>query len=359
MPSNPQLLQNILDQPAALQQVIDYQLGPGLPALLEAGEILRSARRVVFASIGASYYACLPLIQVLAAGGIPAVLEDASELLHYSYRAYDAETVFVLVSRSGETIEITRLLERLNGRAAAIVGVTNEADSRLNRQANRTVLVGSPCDQMVAIQTYTGSLVALHLLGVAAAGQSPEAQRPALEGLIAALSTAVPEWERASREWRPFFEDFRSIYLLGRGASLGSAREGMLLFHEIAHSPATALSAGAFRHGPWEVVDSRFRGLVFAPRDATFELNTRLAMDICELGGEVRQIGPQEPPPAPGLAGWVTPPASEFLAPLAEIIPVQLAAYRLAEWQGLTPGQFRASPQVTSSETGSLASRQR
>ncbi|HEX7976187.1 MAG TPA: SIS domain-containing protein [Anaerolineales bacterium] len=356
MAPNPMLLQNILDQPAALQQVIDYQLSAGLPALLKAGEIIRKARTVVFASIGASYYACLPLIQYLAASGKSAILEDASELLHFSHRAYDPETVFVLVSRSGDTIEIVKLLELLKGRASAILGVTNEAGSRLARQADLAVMVGSPCDQMVAIQTYTGSLVALHLLGVAAVGQSPSEQRPGLEGLAAALGQAVPQWERASRGWSSFFQGFRCIYLLGRGASLGSAQEGMLLFHEIAHTPAAAMSAGAFRHGPWEVVDAGFRGLVFAPHNAVYELNARLAIDLCELGGKACLISPQEPEPVEGLTGWKTPAVPEFLASIAEIIPVQLAAYRHAEWQGLTPAQFRASPQVTSSETGSLAS---
>jgi hypothetical protein len=37
---------------------------------------------------------------------------------------------------------------------------------------------------------------------------------------------------------------------------------------------------------------------------------------------------------------------------LIEIIPVQCAAMRLAEWRGLTPGEFRVATQVTSSESG-------
>jgi glucosamine--fructose-6-phosphate aminotransferase (isomerizing) len=44
------------------------------------------------------------------------------------------------------------------------------------------------------------------------------------------------------------------------------------------------------------------------------------------------------------------PAVSEWLAPLAEIVPVQVAALRLAEVKGLEVGRFRFAPQVTRDE---------
>jgi glucosamine--fructose-6-phosphate aminotransferase (isomerizing) len=44
-----------------------------------------------------------------------------------------------------------------------------------------------------------------------------------------------------------------------------------------------------------------------------------------------------------------------LLAPVFEIVPLQVAAYRLALWRGITPGDFRFVSEVTSSESGFLA----
>jgi len=49
-------------------------------------------------------------------------------------------------------------------------------------------------------------------------------------------------------------------------------------------------------------------------------------------------------------AWWTTPAVPVSLAPLVEIMPVQCAAMRLAEWRGFTPGEFRVATHVTRSE---------
>jgi glucosamine--fructose-6-phosphate aminotransferase (isomerizing) len=123
--------------------------------------------------------------------------------------------------------------------------------------------------------------------------------------------------------------------------------EGALLFNEVAKTSSTAMGAGDFRHGPVEIVNHDFRGLIFAPDSPTSELNRALARDLRSFGGSVRVIGP-----ACGEAAefWPTAPVPDCLAPLVEIVPVQFAALRLAQWRGIIPGRFRYVPQVTTSE---------
>jgi hypothetical protein len=40
-----------------------------------------------------------------------------------------------------------------------------------------------------------------------------------------------------------------------------------------------------------------------------------------------------------------------------EIVPLQVAAYRLALWRGITPGDFRFVTEVTAAESGFLNSK--
>jgi glutamine---fructose-6-phosphate transaminase (isomerizing) len=100
-----------------------------------------------------------------------------------------------------------------------------------------------------------------------------------------------------------------------------------------------------------ELVDETFIGLIFAPSDGTRTLNLSLAADLVRFGGRVRVIGPRHPDYA-SLDWCETPDIPASLVPLFEIIPVQLAALRLAQLRGIPPGQFRYAPQVARDEAG-------
>jgi glutamine---fructose-6-phosphate transaminase (isomerizing) len=284
------LYQNIHDQPKSLERVAGYQLGAGRPALIEAARLMRGARQIVLTGMGSSFFACFPLGCYLAARGIPARMVETSELLHFDRKTLHRDSVLVLVSRSGETIEALRLLEFLRDERVPVVGVTNEAGSTLARQAASPVLVGSERDQLVAVQTYTGTLAALLLLGAAVVGElderAPDLARVSTE-MASCLERCAPESER----WREFLDTPAPLYLLGRGASLASVFEGALLFHEVAKTPAVGMSAGRFRHGPVEVAGAAFRGIVFGSQAATLDLDAALARDLVRMGGKVGYVG--------------------------------------------------------------------
>ena len=166
--SQPLLMQNILAQPAALAQTLARQLGPGLSDLLAAAAEIRRARSVLFTGMGSPYFACLPLVRRLKQAGIPASLALASDLLH-DFEAYpEAGDLVVLESRSGESVEILRLLPLLRSRGARLLAVTNVPDSSLAKQADLAIFMDCPPDEMVAVQTYTATLLTNALLGQAA-----------------------------------------------------------------------------------------------------------------------------------------------------------------------------------------------
>jgi glucosamine--fructose-6-phosphate aminotransferase (isomerizing) len=248
---------------------------------------------------------------------------ETSDLLHYRLEVCREATVLV-VSRSGESVEAIKLLPALKRLGAKVIGVTNEAASTLARESDYTILVNSGRDEMVALQSYTGTMLALLLL----VSEDDQA-----EAAIARVQQMITACEKAAA-W-PLE---RTVYVLGRGPSLASAHEGALLFHETAKFPAIPMEAGSFRHGPLEVVDREFRAIVFASQPGTRGLDLHLASDLRALGGQVELIAVEEVP-------------LRFV-PMVEIIPVQFAAMRLAQAQGIRPGEFRYVTQVTQSETG-------
>ncbi len=342
----PNLASNIQAQPESLSRILHHQCGDGEEALAHAAALLRSAKKVVITAMGASLFASIPFQYYLCSLGLDAVVVEAGELLHYQNSSWK-DAVVLMVSRSGESVEIARLLETMKGKVP-IIGVSNEPLSRLSRSVDVSLSIGSLRDEMVAIQTYTGTLLTLHLLASAVAGSSDTAAEE-VRRLLPSFASLVEISMHTLTEWEKFLTPNSAIYLLARGPSLASAHEGALLFHEVAKSPAIAMPIASFRHGPVEVVDDNFRGIIFAPQDHVQNLNLSLARDVARFGGRVCMVGPSEP--SLQDARWcIVPSATPTLAPIFEIVPMQAAAFQLALQRGIEPGSFRYAPQVAVDE---------
>lgn len=329
----PPLLDNILAQPAALRAVASHQFGEGHSALIRSAALLRSAKRIILTGMGGSFAACIPLSYFFAARGVQAQVVDTSELLYFQIPVLDADTAVVLVSRSGESVEAVKLLALLKERGCPVIGVVNVAPSTIAANAVETIFLGCPPDELVAIQTYTATIAALLLLGAAYFTDLDRA-RSDLDTTIGVLSRSLPD---LNQDWTDFLVAASCVYLLGRGPSLASVNAGALLFHEVAKMPAIGMSAAQFRHGPVEVVDEQFRAIIFGSQPQTADLDAALARDLTTIKGSVRRIGS---------------PASQPFAPIMEIIPVQFAAYQLAQCRSVALGRFRFAPAITLSEQG-------
>lgn len=341
-----ELLLNIQAQPQSLAHVHSYHSGPGQEALGQAAKLLTAGKHVVLTGMGASLCALIQLEYSLSSHRINACLVEAAELLHYRYQLCD-DAVVLVVSCSGESIEIIKLLKLVQGNAK-IIGVSNDPESLLARESDVFIHIGSLPDEMVAIQSYTGTVLAMHMLANAVAGKTQD-NNEELQPLLNALSSLIEHEVKTISKWDDLLKPDFPPYLLGRGPSYGSVLEGALLFHEASKMPAVGMHAASFRHGPVEIVDRRFVGVIFAADGIARDLNLALARDISRFGGRVLVIGPEDEE-SKGLQLCSTPRVAEQLAPLLEIVPIQCAVLRLAQLSGLEIGSLRYTPRVTRDE---------
>lgn len=343
---NTPLLENILSQGDALRAVLACQ---SEAALNHAADFLRSKKRILLSGMGASLFACGPLEHALQKRGIDVTSVETAELLHFGAAALGSETAMVLVSRSGESVEVIKLLEKVRRSGVRVLGITNVPDSSLSKMADQCLVIGSPTDQLVAIQTYTSTLAVFALLEAAVGGELAQALDD-FERTVEILNRVLPDWVTSRGEGITFLQEDAPLYLLARGSAMASALEGMLLMHETAKAPAIAMSIPQFRHGPVEVVDAKFRAVVIGTQDETRALDFELAQDLRRMGGQARWLGP-EVGAIPTLRPWPQGLPARFMR-IAETIPLQIAAYTKAELSGISPGDFRWAPAVTASESG-------
>lgn len=342
------VLEYIVGQPNALRAVAAYHFGPGREALHHAAALMNESKQIIFSGMGASLFACIPAQYMFVERGIPTSVVESSELLYFLSGMLEPNTTLVLVSRSGESIEVTKLLPILRQRRCRVIAVVNAAGSTLANQANETILINSPAEGYVAIQAYTSTVAVLCMLAAACSGEIDHARTGLDRAIEAAESMAA---SNAAAQEKPPFER-GTLYLLGRGPSLASVYGGALLMHEMARMPAIGMSSAQFRHGPVEVVSKEFQAIVFGSQPETAEIDLRLAEDLAGVSKCVRWIGPlASGSKVDGLSFW-PPDFPPRYAPLLEILPVQILAFRLAEAGGIQAGQFRFAAPVTLSETG-------
>jgi glucosamine--fructose-6-phosphate aminotransferase (isomerizing) len=345
------MLENILAQTASLRAVLELQ-EKHAATLKACAERLCAARgRVLFTGMGASYFAAMPAVCRLQQHGFAVEMADSSELLHFGSSSVRQGDVVVLISRSGGSVEVLLLAEKLRSANVALIGVTNLPDTDLARAVDLTLQIGSGTDQIVAIQTYTGTILTLLLLAEQMIAKSSVRLRELCNAALPTLSEFIDECLQRSESWRELLLGDGPLYLLGRGPSLASVHGGALLLHETAKASAVGMSCGQFRHGPVESVSAEFRAVVFGTPSVTRTLNQSLADDLSYMGAKVRWIGPVEcEMEAAPLVFW--PRVEDELAQIFEIVPLQVAAYQLALWRGITPGDFRYASAITAGESG-------
>src|SRR5882724_9092294 len=131
------LFQDILKEPVELSKSLTYTLGAGRAALDEAANILKKAQPIYLIGIGSSYSAGLAMITFFHAAGRPAILFDAAEFLLFGGVPQNAAVV--VLSRSGKSGEIIKLLPKLTVRRAKIIAISNTPKSLLAKQADEVM----------------------------------------------------------------------------------------------------------------------------------------------------------------------------------------------------------------------------
>src|SRR6266478_10172122 len=103
-------LRDILRQPNELQWTLEHLSAAGRGALDGALAAMRSARHVYLTGIGSSWHAGLNVSALFQLAARPVYLVDAAELVRFA--AIPAESVLIVMSRSGRSVEIVQVLAK-------------------------------------------------------------------------------------------------------------------------------------------------------------------------------------------------------------------------------------------------------
>ncbi len=345
-----QFLHDILRQPNELKRTIDFLSGAGRPALEAATAVIRSARHVYLTGIGSSWHAALCAATLFNLSASPVYLYEAAELLEFA--EFPPDSVVVVISRSGRSIEIVKLLAKARASGATVVAMTNSAAGLLARGVQIPIAIPIELDHAISVNAYSTLAAAAGILASAAARTWSATLANTLSALFIKSGAAISGWQAQVANTNGFAP--RTVtYFLARGSSTGSCQEARLLWEEGVKSPATAMNTGSFRHGPQEMVAAGARFGIWIDAERMRAQDLAVAQDLRKLGATVMLIGQDIPDDAGELVFKLpsAPPGWQFLV---DIIPAQLAAEKLARISGVDSDTFRYCSFIVEDEYGLL-----
>lgn len=353
------MAREIAEQPEALRRTIDalLPLRDALADLFTAPD--GTLRHVLFAARGTSDNAAVYGRYLLEAySGLTAALAAPSIATHYSSglptsRPDLSRALLVSLSQSGATEEIVATQQWGTSRGARTVAVANQANSPLTRNSGMPLMTQAGEELAVpATKSYSAQLVAMVVLAIAACDAGGNRERgdvlaTTLERVPAGVTTLLNDQHGVQDAVETLLKSPTTV-AVGRGLMLGTALEAGLKIEETCLRPVRSYSYADMRHGPVAAVGKDAAALVFAAPDGPLLPAMReLAEDLSSRGAVVIGFG--------GDARFaercaVHVPAGDLpepLAPLASIIPAQLAVERLSRTLGLDPDSPQGLNKVT------------
>lgn len=342
------MLKEIMEQPRALRDAMRGRVlaDAGMIKLGGlAGEPMRrlcSARRIIIAACGTSFHSGQVgeyLIETLAR--VPVEVEYASEF-RYRQPILFKDDVLVVISQSGETADTLAAVREAKAQGVLTLGLVNVVGSTIARETDAgCYLHVGPEIGVASTKAFTGQVLLLTMIALAIAKEKGTVDDATMKRYVKSLadipdlmSAVLEQNDKKVLELARSYKYASSFLYLGRGFNFPVALEGALKLKEISYIHAEGYAAAEMKHGPIALIDKFMPVVLIAPKsDRVYDKIRSNLEEVLARGGSVVAItedGNTEFADRCDAVLYV-PRTEEWLAPLLNVVPLQLLSYHIAE----------------------------
>ena len=343
------MLKEIHEQPKTIFDCLRGRLDMVNHEIIMSGvqqymEELKNANRIIIIACGTSWHAGLVaeyIIEELCR--IPVEVEYASEFRYRNPIINKGDVIFA-ISQSGETADTLVAIERAKEQGAIIFGILNVVGSSIARISHAGAYThAGPEIGVASTKAFTAQLVVLAMMALKIAKEKNTITQERFIHLMQELN-AVPE---KVAKILLHADEVKAVALkhaaassflfLGRGYNFPVALEGALKLKEISYIHAEGYPAAEMKHGPIALVDENLPVLFVATKDAYHEKVISNMQEINARKGKLIAVVTQGDKSVTSLTGDLieVPEADEVIAPILNVIPLQLLSYYIGVGRGL------------------------
>ncbi|MGI1822629.1 glutamine--fructose-6-phosphate transaminase (isomerizing) [Exiguobacterium sp. TRN 1102] len=333
------MLKEMDEQPAVIRNIIQhYQNENGEIELTEGvRELVSEADRIYIVACGTSYNAGLVGKDILERiAGIPTEVHVSSEF-GYNMPLLSERPLFVFLSQSGETADSRAVLVEVKKRGYKALTMTNVPGSTLSREANETMLLhAGPEIAVASTKAYTAQIGVLAILAYdiarATGKELPFDLMPELARVATIMDSIMAQKELFEDLAERYLKTTPNTFFIGRGLDASVCLEGALKVKEISYIQAEGYPGGELKHGSIALIEDGTPVIALISQPKT-NLNIRgNVKEVVARGANACIISMQ------GVEhendDFILPHVEPLLAPLINVLPVQLMAYYAALARG-------------------------
>jgi glucosamine--fructose-6-phosphate aminotransferase (isomerizing) len=274
---------------------------------------------------------------------IPVEVEYASEFRYRNPVIGPGDVIFA-ISQSGETADTLVAIEKAKEQGAMIFGILNVVGSSIARVSHGGAYThAGPEIGVASTKAFTAQLAVLTMIALKLAKEKGTIDDSRYRHLLSELhlipekvQTALEQADRINA-LAAKYADATDVLFLGRGYNFPVALEGALKLKEISYIHAEGYPAAEMKHGPIALVDEKLPVVFVATKDAYHEKIVSNIQEIKARKGKVIAVISEGDDVIPAMADdvMVVPPCDEIVAPMLNVVPLQLLSYYTGVHKGL------------------------
>jgi glutamine---fructose-6-phosphate transaminase (isomerizing) len=195
--------------------------------------------------------------------------------------------------------------------------------------------------------SHTGAMVRVAQVAAALGSPSWKVELGRVPGAVRAALEPRPQVIQALER----LQIGRVVHFVGGGPAYATALEGALKLREASYVSAEGHELESIFHGPLISINAEDSVVVMAQPGATLERTAELTAALHEIGTPTLAVGPAAARLTAATVRLETPAIDELLAPIVNVVPLQLLALEVSRRLGVDADSFRKEGRYAAAQT--------
>jgi glucosamine--fructose-6-phosphate aminotransferase (isomerizing) len=273
---------------------------------------------------------------------IPVEVDLASEF-RYRSPIITKNTLVVIISQSGETLDTLCALREAKRLGARILSIVNVVGSSIARESDDILYTWAGPEIAVATtKAYSTQLSVVYLLSQYLAQQKGLMTQKDTDDFLQKLQLIPAKIQSMLKNCTDIqylaskFYNAKDIFFIGRSLDYAIGLEGSLKLKEISYIHSEAYAAGELKHGPISLIEDGTLVVALATQPQLYDKLLSNIKEVKARGAVVLAIVQEGMDTANEVADYVItiPKCEPILAGSISVIPLQLFGYYVAAARG-------------------------